>query len=47
MVRTTIDDNPTLTSPSSGTYAQVSVYSSVRDADSTLRMIVVNRSLTG
>lgn len=44
MVRNVTVNNPTLSSPNEGTYGQVSVYSSVRDSDNTLRLVVINRS---
>lgn len=46
MLANTITNNPQLTSPNEGTYNQVSVYSSLRFSDNTMRVIIVNRSST-
>ena len=44
MVQNTVSGNPQFSSPNEGYYNQISVYSSVREADNTLRVIVINRS---
>jgi hypothetical protein len=44
MVQNSVNNNPQLSSPNEGNYNQVSVYSSIRETDNTLRVIVINRS---
>ena len=43
-VQNTVSTNPQFSSPNEGNYNQVSVYSSIRETDNTLRVIVINRS---